>query len=84
MKEKDESSRKPTVLVVEDLPDEISVLSEILREKYHVRVATGGEAALRIAGSDSPPDLIMLDIMMPDMNGLEVCRRLKQESATSR
>ena len=79
-----EVSRKPTVLVVEDLPDDIAILSEILREDYHVRAATGGEAALKIAGSDSPPDLILLDIMMPDMDGLEACRRLKKESATSR
>ena len=81
---KHESSKKPTVLVVEDLPDDIAILSELLREEYHVRVATGGEAALKIAGSDFPPDLILLDIMMPDMDGLEACRRLKQGRATSR
>ncbi len=75
---------KPTVLVVEDVPDDISVLREILHEEYHIRVATGGEAALAIAGSDLPPDLILLDIMMPDMNGVEACRRLKQDPATSR
>lgn len=71
------STKKRTVLVVEDIPDDIAVVSGILREDYHVRVATGGEAALKIAEGDPPPDLILLDIMMPDMDGLEVCRRLK-------
>jgi two-component system, sensor histidine kinase and response regulator len=78
-----ESSRKPTVLVAEDLPEDIAILSELLRDEYHVRVATGGEAALTIARSDAPPDLILLDVMMPDMDGLETCRRLNQERATS-
>ena len=72
------------MLVVEDLPDDIAILSEILREEFHVRVATSGETALKIARSDAPPDLLLLDIMMPDVDGLEVCRRLKQERATSR
>ncbi len=75
---------KPTVLVVEDVPDDISILNEILHEEYHVRVATGGAVALAIAGSDPPPDLILLDIIMPDIDGVEVCRRLKQSSATAK
>jgi two-component system, sensor histidine kinase and response regulator len=82
MSDRPQPRGKPIVLIVEDSPDDIAVLNGILREQYHVRVATGGEAALAIAtGGDSPPDLILLDIMMPDMDGLEVCRRLKQDAA---
>jgi two-component system, sensor histidine kinase and response regulator len=79
-----EPSGKLTILVVEDVPDDIAVLDGILREDYHVRVATGGEAALKIAGSNPSPDLILLDVMMPDMDGMEVCRRLKQDPTTSK
>ena len=65
------------VLVVDDSPENIDLLSEILREDYRVRVATSGEKALKIVYSDEPPDLILLDIMMPGVSGLEICRRLK-------
>lgn len=58
------------------------VLDHILRPDYKIRVATNGERALEIAQSDSPPDVILLDVMMPDMDGFEVCRRLKENSAT--
>jgi two-component system sensor histidine kinase/response regulator len=81
MTERREDGGKPTILVVEDSPEDISVLTEILHEEYHVRIATGGEAAVKIAASDPAPDLILLDIMMPDMDGVEVCRRLKQGGA---
>ncbi|KAB2928113.1 MAG: two-component system response regulator [Dechloromonas sp.] len=68
---------KQNILVVDDTPENIDLLSEILRDDYRIRVATSGEKALQIACSDEPPDLILLDIMMPGMNGLEICRRLK-------
>ena len=68
---------KQTVLVVDDVPENIDVLSEVLREHYQVRVATHGEKALRIVYSDTPPDLILLDIMMPGLSGLDLCRRIK-------
>jgi len=71
--------RKPTVLVVDDTPDNLSLVSGLLRDDYLVRVANNGEKALRIATSDPPPDLILLDIMMPDMDGYEVCQRLKAD-----
>lgn len=68
---------KQCVLVVDDSPDNIELLSEVLRDDYRVRVATSGEKALKIVYSDEPPDLILLDIMMPGLSGLEICRRLK-------
>ncbi len=68
---------KQCILVVDDSPENIDVLSEVLREDYQIRVATSGEKALKIAYSDEPPDLILLDIMMPGLSGLEICRRLK-------
>jgi putative two-component system response regulator len=68
---------RETILVVDDVPENIGLLTEVLREHYHIRVATNGERALKIVYSDSPPDLILLDIMMPGLSGLELCRRLK-------
>jgi len=68
---------KQSILVVDDTPENIDLLSELLREDYRVRVATSGERALKIIYSDEPPDIILLDIMMPGLSGLEICRRLK-------
>ena len=75
-------SQKQTILVVDDTPENIDVLSGILNQEYRVKVALNGERALKIAASDSPPDLILLDVMMPGMDGYEVCRRLKGDEAT--
>ncbi len=75
---------KSTVLVVDDTPENIDVLVGILKDDYKVKVALNGEKALQIVvTAKEPPDLILLDIMMPGMDGYEVCRRLK-ESAFSR
>ena len=68
---------RPTVLVVDDTPDNLVLMSGLLKDEYRVKVANSGERALKIAISDSPPDLILLDIMMPEMDGYEVCKRLK-------
>ncbi len=76
-------SRKRTVLVVDDTPENISVLSGVLRDHYTVRVAPSGERALQIAFADTQPELILLDIMMPEMDGYEVLRRLRADSRTS-
>jgi putative two-component system response regulator len=73
---------KATVLVVDDTPDNLVLMSSLLKEEYKVKVANGGEKALKIALSGAPPDLILLDIMMPDMDGYEVCKRLKSNPAT--
>ena len=69
---------RPTLLVVDDAETNIDILLEALGEDYTVRVATNGAAAL-ISVKKALPDLILLDIMMPDMDGFEVCRRLKED-----
>jgi len=71
-----------TVLVVDDTPDNLTLMGSLLREHFLVKVANHGEKALKIAQSGTPPDLILLDIMMPEMDGYEVCRRLKAVPAT--
>lgn len=79
----DQSERdRASILVVDDIPANIEVLSGILRGEYRVRAATSGARALAIAAGDSPPDLILLDVMMPEMDGLSVCRRLKADLRT--
>ncbi len=72
---------KKTILVVDDVPENIAILEEVLKEEYRVKAATGGEAALKVARGDPPPDLILLDIVMHGMDGFEVCRNLKQDGA---
>lgn len=78
----DEAGELYSVLIVDDTPANLAVLSDTLRGEYRTRVATSGERALQIAFSDSPPDLILLDVMMPGMMGYEVCERLKQNPST--
>jgi putative two-component system response regulator len=68
---------KHTILVVDDAPAGIDLLCAILGEAYHVKVAVDGVKALKIVRSPEPPDLILLDILMPGMDGYEVCRRIK-------
>ena len=76
-------NERPTLLVVDDTPDNLTLMSGLLKDLYKVKVANGGDRALKIAASDSPPDLILLDIMMPEMDGYEVCRRLKADPKTA-
>jgi len=73
---------KRTVLVVDDTPDNLTLMIGLLQDDYTVRLANSGEKALRIAAAASPPELILLDIMMPEMDGYEVCRRLKANPHT--
>ncbi len=70
-----------TILVVDDVPENITTLSGMLRDKYRVIFATSGAEALQIV-SEQKVDLILLDVMMPEMDGFEVCRRLKMNIAT--
>ena len=78
------SNSKQSILVVDDTPDNIAVLSGLLRSEFKVKAALNGERALKIASTDPKPDMILLDIMMPVMDGYEVCRRLKANPATSK
>ncbi len=71
-----------TVLIVDDTPQNLTILGELLCSSYLVRAANSGERALRIAQSDNRPDLILLDVMMPGMDGYEVLRRLREDAAT--
>lgn len=73
---------KKTILVVDDTPDNIDLLVGLLKEQYRIKAALNGATALNIAGTGSPPDLILLDVLMPQMDGFEVCRRLKKNPAT--
>ena len=74
---------KPIILVVDDTPDNIEVLRWVLQSNYQVMAATHGKKALKIAQTSPKPDLILLDVMMPDMDGHEVCRQLKSDPRTS-
>ena len=73
---------KPVVLVVDDAPESIDVLRSVLTSEYQVKAAINGGTALELA-AESRPDLILLDVMMPEMDGYEVCRRLKLDAVTA-
>lgn len=75
-------SARATILIVDDTPQNLSVLGELLQPFYHVRAANSGERALVIARSESRPDIILLDVMMPNIDGYEVIRQLKLDEAT--
>jgi len=77
-----QNKEKPIILVVDDAPENIDVLIGILNDDYRIKAALNGERALKIAADNSPPDLILLDIMMPGMNGYDVCRLLKSRADT--
>lgn len=73
---------KRTILVVDDEPSNLALMSNLLSNDYKVKIANSGETALKIANSAAPPDLILLDIMMPLLDGYEVCRQLKHNPKT--
>ncbi|MES2118001.1 MAG: HD domain-containing phosphohydrolase, partial [Pseudomonadota bacterium] len=73
---------KPTILVVDDTPDNIDLLCAVLEHDYRTKIAVNGERALKIARGEAKPDLILLDIMMPGMSGYDVCKELKADPAT--
>jgi len=75
--------RKFKVLVVDDTPDNLFLMSALLEDTYEVATASNGAQALEIAQSDAPPELILLDIMMPEMDGYEVLRQLRKNTATA-
>jgi len=76
------NEQKQTVLVVDDAPENILLITSLLEDLYRVKIANNGKQALRIAFSNEPPDIILLDITMPEMDGYEVCRHLKSDPKT--
>ena len=79
----DQTTMQKTLLIVDDAPENLSVLSDLLHPYYRVRAAISGQKALRIAASSPCPDLILLDVMMPDMDGYQVFERLRADPATA-
>jgi adenylate cyclase len=77
------SARKARILVVDDTPDNLFLMTALLEDEYELSTAPGGAQALEMARSDTPPELILLDIMMPEMDGYEVMRRLRADPATA-
>ncbi len=73
---------KKKILIVDDEPQNLHVLMEIIKEDYAVVAATNGEKALELAAKDPAPNLIFLDILMPGMDGFEVLAKLKSNDAT--
>jgi putative two-component system response regulator len=77
-----ENALLPTILAVDDTPSNLSLITGLLKGRYRVKVANSGLKALSVVHGDAPPDLVLLDVMMPDMDGIEVCRRLKEDRRT--
>jgi putative two-component system response regulator len=74
-----------TILVVDDNPDSITIMQSILSTRgYRVLVAESGSAALKVIQGEIAPDLILLDVMMPEMNGLEVLQKVKETHTTAK
>ncbi|MDZ4150181.1 response regulator, partial [Methylicorpusculum sp.] len=69
---------KFTLLIVDDMPLNIQVLARLLSDDYLIKVANNGFTALEIA-KQTPPDLILLDVVMPELDGYEVCKKLKED-----
>ena len=72
----------PIILIADDAPSNIQLLAGLLKDSYQIKVATGGERCLELATAVPQPDLILLDVQMPDMDGYEVCQRLKNQEST--
>ena len=68
-----------TILIVDDTPENLSLLSELLQPDYRVRATSSGRRALQVAASEPRPDLILLDVMMPEMDGYEVIQQLQAD-----
>ena len=75
---------KKVILLVDDTPANIQIVNAILKDAYRIRIATNGAKALELATSEPLPDLILLDVMMPGMDGFEVCTRLKADAGDTR
>jgi adenylate cyclase len=73
----------PRILVVDDTPDNLFLMNGLLEDRFEVLQATSGKAGLEVVMSNAPPDMVLLDIMMPDMDGYEVLRRIRQHPPTA-
>ncbi|MEO5345374.1 MAG: SpoIIE family protein phosphatase [Magnetococcus sp. YQC-9] len=80
--EVDQEQQTKTLLIVDDAPENITILKGVLNDLYRIRPAINGRAALRAALVEPMPDLILLDVLMPDLNGYEVCRQLREDPRT--
>ena len=78
------TSTKSTLLIVDDMPVNIDVLHNLLKDNYEILVATNGKKALELAKNEEHPDLILLDVMMPEMDGFAVCEKLKSSFSTKK
>ena len=78
----DQNNQKNTILLVDDAPANIAVANSILKDIYKIRIATDGARALKLVKLAPSPDLILLDVLMPGMDGYEVCTRLKADPET--
>jgi putative two-component system response regulator len=78
-----QTSNKHTILVVDDTPENLAVLGDLLQSKYRIRVANSGKRALEIAFTQPSPDMILLDVMMPEMDGYAVIKALRENAATA-
>ncbi|WP_235826965.1 GGDEF domain-containing response regulator [Aliarcobacter vitoriensis] len=74
--------KKPTILIVDDMTTNLLLLSDLLQDEYEIKIAKGGTKALEILDAPNKIDLVLLDIEMPDINGYEVCKKLKNNSKT--
>ncbi|SLM31979.1 Response regulator receiver protein [Desulfamplus magnetovallimortis] len=79
---KEKEQKKPTIMIVEDVPANLHILIELLKNDYRVIPVKDGETALKKLSGIALPDLVLLDIVMPGMDGYEVCRNLKNNPAT--
>jgi len=77
MSEGNTAAAKPTIVIVDDAPENIRILSSILNGVYRTKAATSGAKAIEICNEGEPPDLVLLDVMMPGIDGLEVCRQIR-------
>ncbi len=78
----DRENNRATILVVDDVTDNVQVLFQLFKDTYRVRIALSGERALEICTSDTPPDLVLLDIMMPGIDGFEVARKMREHPSS--
>lgn len=75
-------SDKQTIMVVDDTPDNLALINSLLKDRYKLKLVNSGVKALELVSKGGQPNLILLDIMMPELDGYEVCHRLKQNEAT--